>query len=111
MVFHYQTISGAPGDSCAAPCHAEPCVLTRSAISEPRSVSVEKLEQYEAFLITEVQQPVSPMATENTWQSEGEEEALGGAAVLMNLQTARTRGEVAMKQGMVTMVKVLRGAL
>ena len=41
--------------------------------------SVDKPEQYEAFLVGKLQQSACPTATENAWQSEGEEEALGGA--------------------------------
>lgn len=34
MLLHDRTFSRAPGDACAAPCHAEPRVLTRRATSK-----------------------------------------------------------------------------
>lgn len=77
MLFHDQTFSRAPGDACAAPCHAEPRVLTRRATSKLCSDldSVDKRKWYKTLLVTELQQPLCSTITENTWQSEGEEEA------------------------------------
>lgn len=106
--------SGAPGGSCAAWCHAEPSVLTRRAISELRS---------------------GPRLCRQTWAVQGISGDWAPAICMPHghrkyLAIRRTRGgpgryscpeeapdiqetwgEVAMKQGMVTVVKARWEAL